>query len=561
MAQGTDLVIGIDAGTSVIKAVAFTLAGRAGRARRPSPTATPAGPGGAATQPMDRDLGGLRRRRSAAWASGSRACAARTAALAVTGQGDGTWLVGAGGRPVGDAWLWLDARAAPTVRRLAAGEGERARFEATGTGLNTCQQGAQLAHMAATAPGLLDAGRGRAPLQGLALPQPDRRARHRPVRGVLHLRRLPHAGPTTTAPSSALGLDRLPSPPAADPRRHRGHASADARGRRRHRPARGHAGVARLRGHGDDRARRRRAYGRAGRRLLHRGLDRRPHARGAGRGLPPQRRGDGLRHPPARAGDGDAGPDQHGGDAEPRLGAVARAATSLAELGAIEAAQRRPRGPRRGLAGPQRARRGSSTTPTSPRRASAGPSWTPTRAPGSTASRQRHRFPDLLRAVVEGLGMAMRDCYAAMGPLPSELRLTGGAARSRAPARRARRRDRRPVRVSAPRGGGRGRRRDDGRRRDRRLSVDGGLHRRVGGRRSSAPPEPPDPALVAAYDGLFPAYLAARRGLAARLGALLAQPPARRRRPMTGPAWTSSSSAAASTARASPGTRPGAACR
>ena len=29
-----------------------------------------------------------------------------------------------------------------------------------------------------------------------------------------------------------------------------------------------------------------------------------------------------------------------------------------------------------------------------------------------------HRFPDLLRAVVEGLGLAARDCYAAMGELP-----------------------------------------------------------------------------------------------------------------------------------------------
>ena len=47
-----------------------------------------------------------------------------------------------------------------------------------------------------------------------------------------------------------------------------------------------------------------------------------------------------------------------------------------------------------------------------------------------------HRFPDLLRAVVEGLGLAARDCYAAMGALPSELRLTGGAARSRVAARR-----------------------------------------------------------------------------------------------------------------------------
>jgi len=43
-----------------------------------------------------------------------------------------------------------------------------------------------------------------------------------------------------------------------------------------------------------------------------------------------------------------------------------------------------------------------------------------------------HRFPDLLRAVIEGLGMAARDCYAEMGDMPPEVRLTGGAARSAA---------------------------------------------------------------------------------------------------------------------------------
>jgi len=42
----------------------------------------------------------------------------------------------------------------------------------------------------------------------------------------------------------------------------------------------------------------------------------------------------------------------------------------------------------------------------------------------------RDRFPELVRSVVEGLGMATRDCYAAMGDMPAELRLTGGAARS-----------------------------------------------------------------------------------------------------------------------------------
>ncbi|WP_036582911.1 FGGY family carbohydrate kinase, partial [Brucella anthropi] len=59
-------------------------------------------------------------------------------------------------QPVGDAWLWLDARAATTVTRLAAGPMNRARFEATGTGLNTCQQGSQMAHMDSVAPELLD---------------------------------------------------------------------------------------------------------------------------------------------------------------------------------------------------------------------------------------------------------------------------------------------------------------------------------------------------------------------------------------------------------------------
>ncbi|RUX02770.1 carbohydrate kinase, partial [Mesorhizobium sp. M8A.F.Ca.ET.059.01.1.1] len=42
----------------------------------------------------------------------------------------------------------------------------------------------------------------------------------------------------------------------------------------------------------------------------------------------------------------------------------------------------------------------------------------------------RHGYADLVRAVFEGLAFAARDCYAAMGPLPREIRLTGGAARS-----------------------------------------------------------------------------------------------------------------------------------
>lgn len=149
-----DLIIGIDAGTSVIKAVAFDLAGRQLAVSAIPNRYRTRGDGGV-TQPLIQTwedcaaaIRGLQDR--------VPNLASRTAALSVTAQGDGTWLVGAGNAPVGDAWLWLDARAAPTVTRLAADPQNRARFEATGTGLNTCQQGGQLAHMDRHSPELLD---------------------------------------------------------------------------------------------------------------------------------------------------------------------------------------------------------------------------------------------------------------------------------------------------------------------------------------------------------------------------------------------------------------------
>ncbi|MDN5569334.1 MAG: carbohydrate kinase, partial [Paracoccus sp. (in: a-proteobacteria)] len=151
--SGPDILVGIDAGTSVIKAVAFDLAGRQlGASSVPNTYQT--GQGGSATQAMVRTWDDCA---TALRGLGERIpdLARRTAALSVTAQGDGTWLVGQDG-PVGNAWLWLDARAAPTVSRLAAGPMNRARFEATGTGLNTCQQGAQMAHMDVHAPHLLD---------------------------------------------------------------------------------------------------------------------------------------------------------------------------------------------------------------------------------------------------------------------------------------------------------------------------------------------------------------------------------------------------------------------
>ncbi len=154
MRERGDILIGIDSGTSVVKAVAFTLDGRQ-IAAAAVPNVYSLGADGSATQPLLRTFDDCVRALRLL-AEKVPDLAARTAALAVTAQGDGTWLVGAGDAPVGDAWLWLDARAAPSVSRIAAGPMNRARFEATGTGLNTCQQSAQMAHMDATAPDLLD---------------------------------------------------------------------------------------------------------------------------------------------------------------------------------------------------------------------------------------------------------------------------------------------------------------------------------------------------------------------------------------------------------------------
>lgn len=149
-----DVIIGIDAGTSVMKAVAFTLHGEQ-LAVSSIRNLYAMGHDGSATQSLDKTWADCQ---SALRALGDMIpqLAERTAAIAVTGQGDGTWLVGKNNQPVGDAWLWLDARAAPTVERLSQQDSDRARFEATGTGLNTCQQGSQMAHMDATVPHVLD---------------------------------------------------------------------------------------------------------------------------------------------------------------------------------------------------------------------------------------------------------------------------------------------------------------------------------------------------------------------------------------------------------------------
>ena len=149
-----NLIIGIDAGTSVIKSVAFDLAGRQ-IAVASVPNRYTTAEDGSATQPLDQTWNDcVRSLRQLAEAVPN--LAHRVTAVAVTGQGDGTWLIDKDHQPVGDAWLWLDARAGHTAEKLRQSSNDEARFLRTGTGLNACQQGAQFVHMMQHQPEQLD---------------------------------------------------------------------------------------------------------------------------------------------------------------------------------------------------------------------------------------------------------------------------------------------------------------------------------------------------------------------------------------------------------------------
>lgn len=141
------LIVALDSGTSVVKAVAFDSHG-AMLATASRPNRYVILPGGGAEQDMARswdDAVAVLSELSATIAD--RHPGRAVVALAVTGQGDGTWLIDADGEPVQPGWLWLDARAAGIVEELKASGAAEAAFTFTGTGLAACQQAPQLVWM------------------------------------------------------------------------------------------------------------------------------------------------------------------------------------------------------------------------------------------------------------------------------------------------------------------------------------------------------------------------------------------------------------------------------
>ena len=148
-----DVIIGIDAGTSVLKAVAFSLSGRQ-LAVRSTPNVFVSGKAGQVEQNM-----------AQTWSDMALAMRAlcqdlpdlrhRVAAVGVTGQGDGLWLIDESGAPVQPAWLWLDSRSSALAGEVRGGEAGKLAYQGTGTALTGCKQSMQLAWLKAHDPATL----------------------------------------------------------------------------------------------------------------------------------------------------------------------------------------------------------------------------------------------------------------------------------------------------------------------------------------------------------------------------------------------------------------------
>jgi erythritol kinase len=138
-----DIIIGVDSGTSLIKSVAFTTTGEQ--------IAVVALPNDYTTLPD----GGVEQDLRKTWTDCAATLrqladkvpnlAARVATIGITAQGDGTWLIDRDGEPVAPGWLWLDSRAAAIAEAVIQDPAYPAHYETTGTGVNACQQNVQLA--------------------------------------------------------------------------------------------------------------------------------------------------------------------------------------------------------------------------------------------------------------------------------------------------------------------------------------------------------------------------------------------------------------------------------
>lgn len=503
---GRDILIGIDAGTSVIKSVAFDLAGRQ-IAMASLPNRYTTRPDGAATQPMmqtwDDCAATLR-----ALAEKVEGLADRAVALAVTAQGDGTWLVGKGNAPVGEGWLWLDARAARVVDRLRASEADAARYRTTGTGLAACQMGSQLAFMQESTPDVLAAAEVAIHpkdwlylmLTGVRCTDPSEanftfgnfrtRTYDESVIDALGLTR--HRGLLPEIVDGSMQTHPLSADAARQTGLHAGlpvslcyvDVVCTALGAGIHTGA-GSAGCT--------------IVGSTGMHMR--------TTTPAGVAFNEGRTGYVMVLPVP----GMVAQMQSNMAATLNIDwALALAGDLLADMGAAVPKTDLIARIEGWVAG---SRPGSALFhPYISEAGERGPFVNVAARAGFVGLNSTHRFPDMLRAVIEGLTLAARDCYTEMGGIPPEVRLSGGAARSRALRQILSAGLRAPIRVSS--------REEAGAAGAAMMAaVANGIYSDMDACIAEwvtpllGEAETPDAALVEAYDRIFPAYVAARQAL------------------------------------------------
>lgn len=143
--------VGLDVGTSVVKAVALGEDGGAlAVASRPTRTLAPA-PGH-----QEHDLEEVISAATAAIREVAGAAGEEVALVGITGQGDGVWLVDDAGRAVRPPILWSDARAAAVVERWLADGLVETVYRRTGNALFPGAAAPILAYLQTREPAALD---------------------------------------------------------------------------------------------------------------------------------------------------------------------------------------------------------------------------------------------------------------------------------------------------------------------------------------------------------------------------------------------------------------------
>jgi len=148
------IFIGIDAGTSKIKCVAFGLDGSLIGSRECDNDYQLLDDGGAEQDPLDTRQKVIATLTDLVTTLGTDA--ASVCAIAITAQGDGLLLTDTQGEALHNGWLWLDSRAASIASEIERAPGYDTLFKQTGTAINAAQMRTQMRWLDRHQPELLD---------------------------------------------------------------------------------------------------------------------------------------------------------------------------------------------------------------------------------------------------------------------------------------------------------------------------------------------------------------------------------------------------------------------